>query len=82
VELEFHPEVVAAGRDVAHAERMEPVLAEIVKDCWTAMGLFWLEAAVFFAVRLDAPPGSGCCTSCGRSCPSRSSCFRSWCCVS
>lgn len=57
MEPEFLPEVVAACRDVAHAERMEPVLAEIVKDCWTAMGLFWLAAAVFFAVRLDAPPG-------------------------
>ncbi|MDR0359055.1 MAG: isoprenylcysteine carboxylmethyltransferase family protein [bacterium] len=30
-------------------------LVQVVSDCWTAIGLFWLGAAAFFAVRLDAP---------------------------
>ena len=47
------------GLGGAHAGGMEQVhvpLLALVNDCWTAIGLFWLAAAVFFAVRLDASP--------------------------
>ena len=37
-------------------EQVHGPLVELVNDCWTAIGLFWVAAAVFFAVRLDASP--------------------------